>query len=161
GLQLLEPLGLVLLEAAVPVAPAVQGLLAGAEALAGLGDAEPSGQVGFGLAQLGDDFFGRVPLHDSSPGPAGPQRLSYHLDQFWGSRSQPLRGVQPSCHGTPLWTGRGGTPPPSPHLRKAPQRAVQRVSLTDGERPSGGGHAGARRPGDTTPGAASSMTAAP
>jgi hypothetical protein len=45
------------------------------------------GPVGLGLAQLGDDFFSRVPLHGSSPGPAGPQRLSYHLDQFLGSRS--------------------------------------------------------------------------
>src|SRR5579885_2351747 len=86
-LQLLKPLGLVGLEAAVLVAPAVQGLLAGAEALADLGDAQALGQVGLGLAQLGDDFFSRVPLHGSFPGPAGPQRLSYHLNQFLGSRS--------------------------------------------------------------------------
>jgi FADH2 O2-dependent halogenase len=76
-----------LLEAAVLVTPAMQGLLADAEALADLGEAEPLGQVGFGLPQLGDDFFGRVSLHDSSPGPAGPQRLSYDLDRFLGSRS--------------------------------------------------------------------------
>jgi len=38
GLQLLESPGLVLLEAAVLVTPAVQGLLADAEALADLGD---------------------------------------------------------------------------------------------------------------------------
>src|SRR5206468_958729 len=56
------------------------------EALADLGDAQALGEVGFGLAQLGDDFLGRVSLHGSSPGPAGPQRLSYHLDQFLGSR---------------------------------------------------------------------------
>src|SRR5262249_35586690 len=86
GLQLLEPLGLVLLEAAVLVAPAVQGLLANAEALADLGDVQPLRQVSLGLAQLGDDFFSRVSLHESSPGPEGPQRLSYHLDQFLGGR---------------------------------------------------------------------------
>src|SRR5262249_23126409 len=89
GLQLLEPPGLVLLEAAVLVAPAVEGLLADAKALADLGEAGPLGQVGLGLAQLDDDLFSRVSLHDSSPGPAGPQRLSYDLDQFLGSRSLP------------------------------------------------------------------------
>src|SRR5262249_45555270 len=68
------------------VPPPVQGLLAHAEALADLGEAQALGQVGLGLAQLGDDLFRRVSLHDSSPGPAGPQRLSYHLDQFLGSR---------------------------------------------------------------------------
>ena len=86
GLQLLEPLGLVLLEAAVPVAPAVQGRLADAEALADLGPAQALGEVGLGLAQLGDDLLSWVSLPDSSPGPAGPQRLSYHLDQVLGSR---------------------------------------------------------------------------
>jgi hypothetical protein len=86
GLQVLEPLGLVGLQAAVLVPPAVEGLLADAEALADLGDGQALGQVGLGLAQLGDDFLSRVSLPDSSPGPAGPQRLSYHLDQFLGSR---------------------------------------------------------------------------
>jgi hypothetical protein len=48
-LQFLEALGLVLLEAAVLVTPAVQGLLADAEALADLGDGQALGQVGLGL----------------------------------------------------------------------------------------------------------------
>src|SRR5262249_9806982 len=61
-------------------------LLADAEALADLGEAQSLGQVGLGLPQLGDDFLRRVSLHGSSPGPAGPQRLSYHLDHFLGSR---------------------------------------------------------------------------
>jgi len=86
GLQLLEALGLVLLEAAVLVAPAVERLLTDAEALADLGEGQALGQVGLGLEQLGDDLLGRVSLRGSSPGPAGPQRLSYHLDQFLGSR---------------------------------------------------------------------------
>src|SRR5262249_23223833 len=96
-LQLLEPFGLVGLEAAVLVTPAVQRLLADAEALADLGDGKALGQVGLGLAQLCGDFFSRVSLHGASPGPAGPQRLSYHLDQFWGSRpfhSRPRSAVQ-------------------------------------------------------------------
>src|SRR5262249_17705820 len=87
GLHLLEALGLVGLEAAVLVTPAVEGLLADPQALADLGDGQTLRQVGFGLAQLGDDLLGRVSLHGSSPGPAGPQRLSYHLDRFLGSRS--------------------------------------------------------------------------
>src|SRR5262249_47222456 len=75
--QLLEPLGLVGLHAAVLVAPAVQGRLADGQPLADLGDGQPLGQVGVGLAQLGDDLFRRVPLHRSSPLPLrGPQRLS-------------------------------------------------------------------------------------
>src|SRR5262249_5210777 len=48
---------------------------------------------------------------------------------------------------------------PFPHLGKAPQRAIRRLSRKDGERVSGGGHAGARTLGDTNPGAASPMTA--
>src|SRR5262249_10700512 len=99
GLQLLKPLGLVGLEAAVLVPPPVQGLLAHAEALADLGEAQALGQVGLGLAQLGDDLFRRVSLHDSSPGPAGPQRLSYHLDQFLGSRPRRPRGICPPTPG--------------------------------------------------------------
>src|SRR5262249_11094987 len=86
GLQFFESLGLVLLEAAVLVAPAVHSLAVEAEALAALGERQSLGQVGLGLPQLGDDFLRRVSLHGSSPGPAGPQRLSYHLDHFLGSR---------------------------------------------------------------------------
>src|SRR5262249_8414086 len=86
GLPLLEALWLVLLESAVLVAPAVPGRLADAAALAELGDGQAPGPISLGLAPLGRDLFGRVSLHDSSPGPAGPQRLSYDLDQFLGSR---------------------------------------------------------------------------
>src|SRR5262249_44694765 len=76
------------------------------------------------------------------------------------------QGSRPGASSPPVTEHRSGPageaePPPYPHLGKAPQRAVQRVSLTDGERPSGGGHTGAGRPGDTNPGAASSTTAAP
>jgi hypothetical protein len=79
--------------AAVLVTPAVERLLADPQALADLGDVQALGQVGLGLAQLGDDLLGRVSLHGSSPGPAGPQRLSSALsatssqvamsDSFW------------------------------------------------------------------------------
>src|SRR5262249_40626805 len=69
--QLLEPLGLVGLEATVLVAPAVQRLLADAEALADLGDGQALGQVGLGLAEFGDDLLRRVSLHRSSPHPHG------------------------------------------------------------------------------------------
>jgi hypothetical protein len=62
GLQLLEALGIVLLGAAVLVAPAVQGQLADAGILADLGNAEPLGQFGLSLAQLGDDLLSSVSL---------------------------------------------------------------------------------------------------
>src|SRR5262249_8405281 len=93
GPPLLGAPGLGFFVAAALVTPAVQGRLTDAEALADLGDVQALGQVGLGLAQLGDDLLSRVSLHGSSPGPAGPQRLSYHLDQFWGSRPHPQTGA--------------------------------------------------------------------
>jgi hypothetical protein len=76
GLQLLEALGVVLLEAAVLVAPAVEGLLADAELLADLADGQALGEVGLGLAQLGDDLLRAMSLLRTSPAPTGRQRLS-------------------------------------------------------------------------------------
>src|SRR5262249_4850013 len=64
GLQLLEPLGLVGLHPPILVAPAVQGRLADTELLADLGEAQALGQIGLGLAQLGDDLFRRMAPHD-------------------------------------------------------------------------------------------------
>src|SRR5262249_15790389 len=65
------------------------------------------GQISFGLAQLGDDLFGRVSLHDSSPGPAGPQRLSYDLDQFLGSRPESRIVMLSLC--SSIWTSAGSS----------------------------------------------------
>jgi hypothetical protein len=76
GLQFFESFGLVGLESAVLVAPAMQGFLADGQALADLGDGQALGEVGLGLSQLGDDLFSRVSFHASSPAFKRLQRLS-------------------------------------------------------------------------------------
>jgi hypothetical protein len=86
GLQLFEALGLVGLEAAVLVAPAVEGLLADAELLADLDGGQALGQVGFGLAGLGDHLLGGLTPHGSSPLPSRGVRDSHSTwTGFWGA----------------------------------------------------------------------------
>ena len=70
----------------------------------------------------------------------------------------PVGGFQPTCYASVAGLGPGGTPPPYPHLGEARRRVVQRVSQPDGARRAGGGHAGARTRGNTSPGAANSRT---
>jgi hypothetical protein len=86
----------------------------------------------------------------SSPNYSNPSPGSFRPGAFSAVWHAPSAGAGP-----------GGRPPPSPHLGKAPQRPVRRVSPTDGERESGGDHTRAGTPGDTSPGAANSRTAAP
>src|SRR5262249_49995674 len=77
------------LEAAILGAPAMQGLLADAELLADLGDAQALPQVGLGLAQLNDDLFRRMSLHQSSPSPPRGVRDSHSTwTGFWGADHQ-------------------------------------------------------------------------
>src|SRR5262249_12590755 len=69
-LQLSEALGVIALEAAVALLPAVVGRLADGELLADLGEGQAVGQVGLGLPKLVDDLLRGVSLpHESSPGP--------------------------------------------------------------------------------------------
>jgi hypothetical protein len=103
-LELLQPLRLLRLHAAVPVASAVEGLLAHAEVLQHLRHRAARREHGVGLAELVDHLLRCVscPFHRESRGLPRPSRgrsgLAWRMDQFSGAghdESDPpsIRGI--------------------------------------------------------------------
>jgi transposase-like protein len=70
-------------------APAVGGLLGDGQVLADVADGHPFGQLDVGLAELGDNLFGRVtlPLRQGASPSRCPAILTGRLDLFEAGRS--------------------------------------------------------------------------
>lgn len=80
GIQFLESLGRVGRHAAVLVSPAVQGRRADAEPRADLGAAQVWGQIGLGLAELGDNLrWDMLSMGASKPATYGRFKTSQGL----------------------------------------------------------------------------------
>ncbi len=87
-LQFFQPPGLIDFHPPVDLAPAIVGLVADADLLAGRADGFPLAQQNVGFAELGNDLFGAVPFLRQGSDLLSWLFTSFDLDPIFRARSR-------------------------------------------------------------------------